>query len=865
MRSVLLRRRLEREMRLEMETHLEQSELRLRARGLSEHEAARAARREFGNLDVLQEQARDARGGRWLESVLADFRFALRHFRRTPVATATLVMLLALGIGFNAGLFTVIYSMVTMPPPGIARQASLVRIRGLDHGRGPARTVGREFSYPEFQEYAARTNLFSAVAAWTSADVVLEAGGRLHSGAATYVTPNYFEVLGVRPLQGVGLAGGRQLTGVISHAVWDQHFGRAPDVVGRSLKVNGIAVSIVGVAPRGFAGARTGGSLMRVWLPLETRPIVQRTSAELLSNWDSAVFSLGARLRTGVTADQARPTVEAIARPAAANSERWRADSAIGTDVVPLLSGNYYPPSGEQPNLVSRATSLLLPLLILLIPCANVSALLVGLAARRRREIAVRLSLGAGRRRIIRQLLTESVLLALAAGALALLTIWLLLQVFEARLPSIQLVLHWPAFAFTFGIALGAGILFGVSPALHATRVSVAEVLKNAANAVVPTRSRLQSGLVVSQIAMTQPLLIGLGALLLAMLSDIRRLPPPSFGERILQVSFYLNPRDPASAPARQSMLERLQTSYAQLPGVTGVVAQEELSFERASVHPSDRVAGIDYAETFHVRKRAAGPGFFELMGYRFLRGGDLRDSDDVVIRGDAARRLWGSADPLGRRFVAGGRTLEVVGVIDEQQAGRSHANEPEVFMRGAGATASLLVRTRGPAEPLASTLRAVAQAEAPALAITTVRTLAAISAEERRTFALASRAALGSGLVALFLSAIGLYAVVTFAVSQREREIGIRTALGAEPRQVSAMFFLRGLRLSGVGLLIGLSLSAVVVRLEALSRGAPLSFDALWVGLGVALVVLLVSMIATWLPARRAARVDPLDLLRVE
>ena len=231
LRTIFLRRRLEREMQEEMDTHLQLASERFRARGLSGEEARRAARREFGNVDALQEEARDARGARWLESLLADVRFGVRHFGRTPISTMMMIVLLALGIGVNSALFTVIYSFVRMPPPGIALEESLVRIRGIDRNRGPGATLGREFSYAEYREYAARTNLFSAVAAWTSADVVVGAGS-LHSGAATFVTPNYFQVLGVHPLMGAGLPvssaddGTAQLVGVISDVVWDRVFGR---------------------------------------------------------------------------------------------------------------------------------------------------------------------------------------------------------------------------------------------------------------------------------------------------------------------------------------------------------------------------------------------------------------------------------------------------------------------------------------------------------------------------------------------------------------------------------------------------------------------------------------------------------------
>ncbi len=871
LRTVLLRGRLEREMQEEMEMHLHRSTERLSKRGLPPEEARRAARLEFGNIDALQEQARDARGARWIESLLADIRFGLRHFSKMPFSTLTMIVLLALGIGFNSAVFAVIYSFARMPPPGISRNDSLVRIRGIDRNSGVRSTLGREFPYPEFEEYAARRNLFSAVAAWTSADVVLDVG-ELHCGTATYVTASYFQVLGIRPTLGAGLPtasadrGAPQTVGVISHAVWDRHFGKAPDIVGRRMKVNDVTITIVGVAPARFAGARVGGSQMRVWLPLNARPLVQRSSAAALASYDSALFSLGARLRPGVRLSETAATVQAIAARATQFSQRGQ--TGLTTDVVPLLAQNYYPPSGEAPSIGGRVSTLIIPLIILLIPCTNVSGMLVGQALRRRREIAVRLSLGAGRRRIVRQLVTESVLLALAAGGLGLFAIWVLMRALGSRFPTVQLVVDWPALVFTLAIAIVTGVLFGISPALNATRVSVAEVLKDAANAVASTRSRLQSALVVTQIALTQPLLLALGALTLNLFSDVQRLPANTFGDRILQVSFNANPRAAITEQQRASQLARVQERFAVVPGVVAVIPQNERAdYAEVTVHPADQIAGQDTRRRIALSLRAAPAGFFPLMGIPFVRGRDFVRTDDnhsLVIRGDLARRLWGSADPIGRRLVgSAGASFVVVGVVDETRAGLSGEGQQHVFVPQVSNPNNLLVRTQGPAAPLAPVLRTVANEAAPFLPITSARTLASIDASERSTFRRATSAALGGGFIALLLSAIGLYAIVSFAVNQRTREIGIRTALGADSVQVVRMFFSGGLKLGALGLIVGLGISAIVIRLTTLAQGDQVDSSVVWLGALVGIVVLGVAALATWIPARRAARVDPLLMLR--
>jgi putative ABC transport system permease protein len=899
LRTVVFRGRLEREMHEEMAAHLARSTERFIASGMTREDARMAARREFGHLESLQEEARDARGARGLESIMADVRFGLRHFGRKPFSALAMIVVLALGIGFNTALFVFLYSFVNSPPSGVERQESLVRIRGIDRSTSPGQTIGREFSYPEYREYAAQESLFSAVAAWTSSDVVLDVGGSghgghgghggndasLHSGAATYVTANYFQVLGVRPILGVGLPADApddtvrpELMAVISHVVWDRYFGGAPDVVGRTLKVNDVPVTIVGVAPRRFAGTRTGGSQVRVWLPLGTRPFVQRTPSSLAS-YDSAFLGLVAHLRPGIQLDQALPIVRAIASRSAQQTTLGQAQRAPSTDVVPLLADNYFPPSGETPGVAGRALTLLIPLLILAITCTNVSALLAGLAVARRREIAVRLSLGASRRRVVRQLVTESVLLALAAGALGLFVIRVLWTLFDSRIPDMQLILDWRGILFTFGFAVATGILFGISPALHATRVALSEVLKDSAGAVVAARSRLQAGLVVAQIAFTQPALLGMGALILEMTADLRKLPSPVFAERILDVRFNTNPRYGSMDQNREATLLRLQTRLAALPGVVAVVPQENGDdYFDVSVHPGDRVSYAELGPHLLVRAQAAPAGYFSVMGIPLVRGRDFiaagqEDNGAVVIGADLARRLWGSEDPIGRRFNSAGPSrgnagmFVVVGVVDEARAGLSRRSDDgqRIFVPRVRITGHLLIRTQGPAQPVIPAIRSAANTEAPELPLVSARTLAAIEASQRSSIVSVISAIGGSGLLALFLSAIGLYAVVTFAVGQRVREIGIRTALGADRRRVVRMFLLGGLRLSAAGLCLGLTVSWIAVRLMAALRGEEPPAGTIGLAALIACVVIGVALLASWVPARRAAHIDPLLALRTE
>ena len=900
LRSVVHRARVEQELDEEIRDHIDRRVAADVARGIGREQARQAALRAFGGIEQAKEACREVQRVNVIEHTVQDLRFAVRHFVRAPVASATMIAIFALGIGFSTALFLFIQSFVSGPVPGIPRQESLVRIRGIDRTQ-PGRAIGREFSYPEYREYAAQRTLFRDVAAWTSSDIVFDVGAREanpQSGAATYVTGNYFQVLGLRQRLGAGLPidandadPAPALVAVISHLLWERHFERSPDVIGRTMKVNGVTVTIVGVAPRRFAGARTGGSQMRVWLPLSTRPQVQRT-ASTLTSYSDARLGLAARLQPGVRADQTGPTVEAIAARVA--RETASTDTGASTDVVPLIASNYFPPSGaDEESSAGPVIALMFPVLVLLITCTNVSALLAGLGVARRREIAVRLALGAGRRRVVRQLVTETVMLAMAAGALGLFVIWLLLRLFDANIPDLALEIDWRSIAVTFSLALVAGVLFGFSPALHATRLGLQEALKDSAGVVVARRLRLQSWLVVAQIAFTQPALLAMGALLLDMRSDLRELPAQPYADRILEMHFNVNPRYGALDEERERTLVRLQNRLAAVPGVEGVVRQENDDSFDVDVHPADAVAGLELASPLQVLAIAAPEGYFALMSISFVRGRDFdaaerreergqragipdrheRSGTDgaIVIGSRLARRLWGGADAIGRRFVSVGpnqlgiRTFTIVGVVDDATTGTRESDVARIFMPGVHTTGHLLVRTYGPAEHLLPTIRAAAADEAPALPVVAARTLAAGEASVRRSVVTAITAAGGTGALALLLSAIGLYAVVAFAVGQRVREIGIRTALGAESREVVRLFVKRGLHLCLLGLVLGLALGIGGVRIISAVEGREPPTGTLALAALVAVFVIGVALFASWIPARRAARIDPLEALRVE
>ena len=387
-----------------------------------------------------------------------------------------------------------------------------------------------------------------------------------------------------------------------------------------------------------------------------------------------------------------------------------------------------------------------------------------------------------------------------------------------------------------------------------------------------------------------------MGALLLEMRSDLRELPAQPYADRILDVRFNVNPRYGPLDDHREQTLVRLEERLAAVPGVEGVVRQENVDSFDVEVHPADSVAGLELAEPQQVRGIAAPAGYFSLMGISIVRGRDFDaaersatrgqdagiDEGAIIIGSGLARRLWGGADAIGRRLVSVGqnvrgiRTFTIVGVVDDATTGARDQERRVPPLPGTDdvvrtykprvhTTGHLLVRTQGPAEQLLPTIRAAAADAAPTLPIVAARTLAATEASERRSVVTAISAAGGTGVLALLLSAIGLYAVVAFAVGQRVREIGIRTALGADSRQVVSLFVRRGLGLCLLGLVIGLALGIGGVRVISAVEGNEPPTGTLGLAAFVAIFVIGVALLASWIPARRAARVDPLEALRLE
>jgi predicted permease len=889
LKALVPRGALDREMRDEMALHIEQATQRLMGRGLSESDAREAARREFGNMGALEEEAWDARGSRWIESLAADVRYALRHFSRTPITAITLVLVLALGIGVNSLIFSVLQSYILRAPPGVSVDASLVRVRGTQVMREKGLRVAREFSGPELAALAAHHDVFASVTSWASASLMFSVGDSAGPRAlrSHFVSPNYFSTLGVRPMLGPGLpsvksgdVAGSELAVVLAYPIWEQ-FGADSSIFGRAVRVNGIEVRVVGVAPRNFQGPFGGPDAgVSLWMPLDARAQVVRGSPFALADRDSTFLEAVARLTPNTTREQATSVARVVATQAAPERrEAIRGDRVEYSTEIVKLSG-----AGELDiaSLLGFTLAVIGALLILLITCTNVSALLVGAGVARQREIAIRLSLGASRHRIVRQLITESTLIASAGGGLGLATYGAIFKWLSWEYGAMPIYPDLVTVGFTALIALGTGIVFGMSPALHATRIDVSSSLKNAGGSGSTSRSRLQRAFIVAQICLTQPLLIGL-----VMVFGIARTEFGGFriddplADQLIQIHF--NAGDDSHARvlnAKQQRIREVMNRVAQLPGVEGVSPQAaDFAVADFRVPVSDRGDGPRAGEMVQARLDYAPPGYLALRAIPLIRGRDLIASDTlgvewpIVIGNDLARSFFGTSDPIGRRMevpasgAGPGLRAVVVGVFDTTHAAargavRIYTAHAQFWWKNL-----YLIRTRGPGSSIIPSVRQIVHASLPDIQVYGLRTLGQIGREDRRDIVMVSSMAAGGGALALLLASIGLYGVVALGVRQRNREIGIRVALGARPRQVIAMFFASGLRVSVLGLLLGLPLTVAAMYL-IVSRVAVRYLDTSWLvggGAVIAVLVIAVASLATWIPARRAAGVDPLTAIRVE
>src|SRR6266576_6178 len=817
-----------------------------------------------------------------MRALLQDLRYGLRMLLKTPGFTVVAVVSLALGIGLNTAIFSIVNVILIRPVPMVKEQSSVVRLRA-------------PISYPDYVDYREQTQSFAGMAAATgTSEFSLARGGEPELIKGEYVTENYFDVLGVGALRGRTFIKEEGQTPapvvVLSEHLWRKRFDSDSTIIGRQISINGLGFTVVGVAPKNFIGTEAGLN-RELWVPLWMQPTLNppeaSRAADPLSNRfkerDSHWLAVFARLKPDVSREQAGAELSTVARHVA---EAYRGKASAETlRTVQLLSMNGgMDPRDREEALPLAGIVMVVVALVLLIACANIASLLMARAAVRRRETAIRQALGATRPRLVRQWLTESVLLGVAGGALGLLlALWanqLLISYLQTTpLASLELGLDWRVLAFTLGVSVITGIVFGLAPALQASRLDIVMVLKSEDALRAGTRrSRLRTAFVMAQLTLSVVLLVGAG-LFIRSLQSANAIDPGFQVDRALTVPLnlgLLRYNETAGTNFYRNLLTRVEAQ----PGVerASLVRFSQLGFSFAQFQvfkegSRDKQTDEGISTGFNV----VGPNYFKTMETPLVRGRDFAETDRkgapgvVALNETLANTLWPGEDALGKRVsVSGpdGPFLEVIGVArDGKYRSLGETPHPYIYqplLQSYDPKMTLVVRTKGEPQSVAAAVREQIRALDANLPVADVKTLR----DQLDLSLFPSRVAAwtlgGFGVLALLLAAIGIYGVVSYSVARRTREIGVRMALGAKERDVLGLVLGEGLFIVAVGLVAGLMLAAAATRVVAgflygVGATDPLTFACVPLLLGS------VALVASYIPARRATKVHPLVALRYE
>ena len=885
-RSLVRRSAVERELEEEISFHLEMESRRHERAGASPAEARRRALASFGGVDRHAEAARDVRGVNIVDEVRRNLRLAFRSLLRHPGFTVVAVATLALGIGANTAIFSVVDAVLLRPLP-FADAERLVVVWGTDRASG---TVREPNSYPDFEDLRARSSTLEALSAIVGGQVTwIPAGGEAQRVSALAATHDFLPMLGIRPVMGRHVTAEEDLPGaervvLVGEGFWREALASDPAVLGRIVHVNGGPHRVIGVVPddaqfgidqvnaaAAYGGAFRSGGRIDVWLPLRTR-------AETSSR-DTHPYFLVGRLDARASVSTAQAELAGIATELEAT---YDSNADRGVNVEPLAD-----------VALGRVRPALLVLLgavalVLLVACVNVANLLLARGSTRAREVAVRSALGAGGRRIAGQFITDSLVLVLFGAAAGLLVAFASLRALVAFAPGDiprlhEIGLDLRVLGFTAAIAVVVGVLFGLVPTLQARRIDLQATLRDEGGRSSAGRRRrgLRGALVVAELALAVVLVIGAG-LVLGSFRQLMQVDPGFRVDDVLKAQYNLPPsrypRDFAvfpDWPRVNGFHAELMRRAREVPGVEAVAV--------AGSHPLDigltnsfLIVGreSEASDQPEIRIRQVSDGYFDALGLEVLSGRVFTESDQVsaplvaVLNRAAVERFFPDVDPIGRQLRWWGQTRTIVGVIgNERFAGLTEAAPPAVYAPLAQApvsNATLLVRAAVDESVVGPHLRAIVRELDPALALYGVesldRTLSGTVSERRFTSVLLAL----FGVVALLLALIGVHGVLSFSVAQRAREVGIRMALGASRGDVVRMIVGEGMRLAVVGVTLGLIAAAAgsgLLRgmLFGLSPTDPATFA------GVAAVTLVVAALACWLPARRATRVDPVRTLRAD
>ena len=904
LRRLFARKRMEDELDRELRFHFESQMADKMRSGISESEARRLTRLEFGGIDQIKEGCRESRGTMWVESVVQDVHYGLRQRRKSPGFTMVVVLTLALGIGANTAIFTLVNAVMLRSLPVRDPQQLVVAewsARNRPHHVGTSSFGDCQdyqgthsdcsLSYPMFQQIRDQKNLFANVMAFAGpAQLDLSGNGAATIAQGELVSGSYFETLGVlaalgRTLDSEDEKPGAEPVAVLDYGYWQRAFGGSPSAIGRTIRLNNTAFTIVGVADSGFTRL-TPGKSVDLWVALTQGPQLGQVWTQVntssgrpdANNWWLVVVG---RLKPGVTRERAQAAVNALYVNGALHGTKpvWTAADDPHLWLLPAqqgLSGIRYE-YGKPLILLMAAVGI-----VLLIACANVAGLMLARSAAREREMAVRLAVGAGRRRVIRQLLTESLLLSSLGAALGALLAYVgatgLAAFFSSNSYSplrLDLAPNGLVLLFAIGVAVLTGIGFGLAPAFRGARANVVTELKGNTTAIglgVRERLGLGKGLVVMQVALSMVVLAGAG-LLLRTLDKLHRIDPGFDTRNILLFSI-----DPELAGYNKRQISDLYTNLqrrlAALPGVASTSYSSDAILDGGLWTEDVRVEGQADKNTVESQMLSIGPDYFETMKIPLVEGRFLAASDmgsaqmTAVVNREFVRKFTGGRNPIGLHF--GGTDpkdpqWQVVGVVgDTKYESLRSAIRPSAYVPLTAGGATFELRTAISPVGLMPAVRNVMHEVDDNLPVIRMRTQS--DAIDRLLFnqRLIARLFGLFGALGLMLACIGLYGLLSYDVTRRTREIGIRTALGAQRHDVLLLVLRQGFLLVLVGVTLGTAAAIGVTKLlESLLYDVrptdPFTFTL------TAALLIAIGLIASSLPARRAMHVDPSTALRSE
>ncbi len=873
-----------RELQEEIQAHLTLAEREALESGQANRDAKLSARHEFGNVAIAEELTRDMWGWRWLSELGQDLRFGLRMLKRNLGFSAIAIVCLALAIGANAAVYSWIEGILFRPFPAVAHQETLFALPGTERGTSEFTDI----SWPDFLDYRRSCTLVDSFIAEKIVGVTLSIGQRSERVTGSVVSSNYFDALGVRPILGRGFApdedAGRNShpVTVISYQTWKLRYNSDPNIIGKDQRMNGIELTIVGVAPEGFYGTFVGYAF-QFWVPVSMQEKFEQGIYKL-EDRNARWIEGFARLKPGVSQEQAQAEISAVAHRLETNFPET--NLGRGAELMPLWKTPFNNAGTLLPTL---RIALAVVSLVLLIACANVGNLLLVRAFARRHEMTVRLSMGAGRGRLIRQLLTEGFVLSVfaALGGLFIAN-WcrngmVLFFPSNGRSAYLPAEFDWRVLALSGCVCMVATLLFALAPAMHASKIDLAAAMKSDAGGVVGGRGRatVRSGLVLVQVSLSFVSLVGAG-LLLQSLVKMRNTDPGFSTQGVMITGFNLFADgslnfaggDPQRAKNFQNeLVDRIEA----VPGVQSAAFARVLPFGLRS-YSSAPISMIGYVPPSGEQPTAeydeVSPQYFATMGIPMVSGRDFTRFDNesappvAIINETMAAEYWPGRDPIGEQLQVGSRWVKVVGVAKLSKY-QSFSELPKAFFyvpmrQNFSPQVSLAIRTKLNAQTISNVVTESVRALNPGMPLSEV--IGMREAVDRSTWSQRAAVILLSifGGMALLLAAVGLYGVMSYSVSQSRRELGLRMALGASGRDVLRIVMSHGLTLTVIGVALGAIASLGLARLIGdllykVSPRDPMTFVAAFAVMSVA------ALAACVFPAWRAMRVDPASVLRAE